>query len=606
MDTPPCSGLIKERLEEALELFECELLDAAEYADIKRQLVAELLDVNGSGGGGAGSSAPPEAAEQCDEEDEDEDDAAALEVRLRAVYDAFAARGVVRRRSLVDLCFAADRSILLVPGSEGVRGEDRLGFGAFAAFFDARSDASARSEGCSVHHAAEAAMLRAVLLTRRWAHLFQLDEYDAAEAKGAGSTGSGTRKRGQRDPCSEARAALVVDGGGDAMRVTLALGHDAARRAEPTTLTVRLTLQAAASEADVHETLGALDVALSAATASWPLGISDASAALSTARVAARDEGSAVEGEGERCIVLRMRVGRDFDPSVAVGAAASALRSATLSLSSRTPLADLMGAASNGAGSGAGGGGCESGAPPPTLLSLLGGALHGEAKWDARFVHFLLEACARTKASEWRDALEEGRTARSLAPLATAQRARAACIAALTSLATVEAVALDYSTRSVVDAASFLRLALRQAAPFLSSSAAQSRSHSGGDDAERSGGTDGEGEAQSAVLATLYSLLGDDAFWTMTPAQLRALWHTKLGALVDVARAQARSYAGADGARRALAALLGEAATRALRGVASVACECAEGTLALHATHLDIFSVFLPPSFDRAEGAASD
>ena len=182
------------------------------------------------------------------------------------------------------------------------------------------------------------------------------------------------------------------------------------------------------------------------------------------------------------------------------------------------------------------------------------------------------------------DALEQGRTERALASLATAQRARAACIAALTSLATVEAMALEYSTRSVVDAASFLRLALRQAAPLIGSCAQANRpSADAGEDAGEDVGEDvgGEAEAQSAVLATLYSLLGNDAFWTMTPAQLRALWHTKLGSLIEAARAQARSYAGGDGAQRTLGALLGDAATRTLRGVASITWECTEGTLAV-------------------------
>lgn len=384
--------IIKERLEEALELFECELLDAAEYADIKRQLVAELIDVKVSDVGGAGSAAPPlagsgtEMEEQYDDED-DAEDPAALEARLRAVYDAFAARGAVQRRFLVDLCFAANRSILLVPGSEGGRGKERLSFGAFAEFFGARSDAEAsRGEGGSASRAADTALLRVVLLARRWAHLFQLGEYDAAEADAkTGAVAEGARSATCRSGalCSEARAALVVDGGGDAMHVTLSLDHDASRCTKPTTLTLRLTLQAAASEADVHETLGAIDVALGATAASWPLGISDVSAALDTARAAPREEGSTAESEEERCIALRMRVAEDIDPSVALCAAARALRSARLSITSRTRLADLMADAPNGAVANAGGEGGEIDAPPPTLLSLLGGSLRCEAKWDA-------------------------------------------------------------------------------------------------------------------------------------------------------------------------------------------------------------------------------
>ena len=95
------------------------------------------------------------------------------------------------------------------------------------------------------------------------------------------------------------------------------------------------------------------------------------------------------------------------------------------------------------------------------------------------FVHFACEPFSHnnltTRYPKRCDALEQGRTERALASLATAQRARAACIAALTSLATVEAMALEYSTRSVVDAASFLRLALRQAAPLIGSCAQANR-----------------------------------------------------------------------------------------------------------------------------------
>ena len=553
--------LIKDRLEEALELFECELLDAAEYESIKRQLMAELVDVRPNQNDDDASSPPslPPAGSEDEDDDEEEDDEA-LQARLRAVYAAFERCVVtVRRRHLVDLCFAANRDCTIAPGAEGPakRAHDALSFADFVAFFAAQRGGGASSS--SAYPETEAAMLKAVLLTRRWIQLFALDRY--APPSASGSDG---------EVCT-ARIALVVDGGGDAVRVKVSLRpNDDAPVAKTTRgpppprsrVELMLTLHAEASEDDVHEVLGALEVALAAAGGSgaknpsslpWPLDVAEVNARLATSATS-----------GERCIALSFLLGRTYDPSVAIGAATRGVREATFELSSRARLDEIMAARGDGGDA--------------SLVSLLGGALTARVRWDPAFIRTLAQSAERTEASDWADALARSKAnARVVATNDVAELARTTCLATLASIATVDRMGLEYSTRSVADALSMVRAAMGAFAPIVGSS---------GSAVETDGGGDG-GEAE-----------GSDIF-AMSASELRALYHGGLGGLISVARNAARGYEGEDVVQRALGAALGDVATRTLRGIDSLVCTCEHATIELECSNLDIFAVLLPSEFDH-------